>query len=166
MSHEAVRDWLTARGFGDRVHRFEKPSSTVELAAEAIGVEPERIAKTMAIIGPDGPVLVVAAGDRRLDGGKFKRTFHFKPHFIAPAEVEDLVGHAPGGVCPFGVKEGVPVWLDVSLKAYETVWPACGDGTSGAELTPDEMERATDYKGWVDVTRPPAAPAATNPAVG
>ncbi|WP_443743563.1 YbaK/EbsC family protein [Sutterella sp.] len=155
MSFAAAQAWLAERGFQGRIHRFSGSSATVELAAHEIGVEPARIAKTMAVTGPEGPILIVAAGDVRLDGGKFKRTFHVKPHFIAPADVEAAVGHAPGGVCPFGVKAGVPVYLDLSLKAYPTVWPACGDESSGVELTLDELEHAVVSAGWVDLTRPP-----------
>lgn len=163
MSFEAAAEWLAARGFADRIHRFSGSSATVELAAREIGVEPARIAKTMAIAGPEGPILIVAAGNMKLDGKKFKRIFHATPHFISRDKVEDLVGHAPGGVCPFGSKSGVPVYLDLSLKAYETVWPACGDEASGVELTPAELEAAVGSCTWIDATKPapaalPAAP--------
>lgn len=162
MSFEAAALWLKDRGFADRIHRFSGSSATVELAAREIGIIPARIAKTMAIAGPEGPLLIVAAGDMKLDGRKFKRLFHATPHFISRDLVESLVGHAPGGVCPFGRKPGVPVYLDESLKAYETVWPACGDEASGVELAPAELEKAVGECGWIDVTKlaapvPPAA---------
>ena len=151
MSFEAAALWLKDRGFADRIHRFSGSSATVELAAREIGIIPARIAKTMAIAGPEGPLLSVAAG-----------LFHATPHFISRDLVESLVGHAPGGVCPFGRKPGVPVYLDESLKAYETVWPACGDEASGVELAPAELEKAVGECGWIDVTKPaaPVPPAA------
>ena len=162
MSFEAAALWLKDRGFADRIHRFSGSSATVELAAREIGIIPARIAKTMAIAGPEGPLLIVAAGDMKLDGRKFKRLFHATPHFISRDLVQSLVGHAPGGVCPFGRKPGVPVYLDESLKAYETVWPACGDEASGVELAPAELEKAVGECGWIDVTKPaaPVPPAA------
>lgn len=156
MSFEAASAWLTDRGFADSIHRFSGSSATVELAAREIGVIPARIAKTMAIAGPEGPLLIVAAGDMKLDGRKFKRIFHATPHFISRDLVEFLIGHAPGGVCPFGIKSDVPVYLDESLKAYETVWPACGDEASGVELAPAELETAVGECAWIDVTKPAA----------
>ncbi len=154
MSFEAASAWLSKRGFADRIHHFSGSSATVELAAREIGVIPARIAKTMAIAGPEGPLLIVAAGDMKLDGRKFKRIFHATPHFISRDLVESLIGHAPGGVCPFGIKSCVPVYLDESLKAYETVWPACGDEASGVELSPAELEKAVGDCAWIDVTKP------------
>ena len=158
MSFESASAWLAERGFADRIRRFAGSSATVELAAREIGVEPARIAKTMVIEGPEGPLLIVAAGDRRLDGGKFKRTFHAKPHFVAADKCAERVGHAPGGVCPFGAKPGVPVLIDVSLFAGPTVWPACGDGSSGAEFSPAELERLLSLlpEQRVDVCRAPS----------
>ena len=162
MSFEAASAWLSKRGIADRIHRYSGSSATVELAAREIGVIPARIAKTMAIAGPEGPLLIVAAGDMKLDGRKFKRIFHATPHFISRDLVESLIGHAPGGVCPFGIKSGVPVYLDESLKAYETVWPACGDEASGVELSPAELEKAVGSCTWIDVAKPaaPVPPAA------
>lgn len=155
MSREKAYEHLAARGFADRVRFFEASTATVALAAEALGCEPAHIAKTMALYGPEGPVLVLAAGDAKISNSKFRAVFGLKAKMIPPAEVEGLVGHAPGGVCPFGVRPEASVWLDASLKRFEIVYPACGDGASAVRFTPEELYRAADALGWVDVTKLP-----------
>lgn len=153
MSFEKAKAWLDARGFGDRVIVPEHTSATVEQAAEALGCEPAHIAKTMAFMVDGHPVLVLYAGDARVNNSQFKAAFHTKARFIAAGEVEELVGHAPGGVCPFGVREGVEAYLDESLRRFDFVYPACGDDHSGVKLSCDELERAAGTTRWVDVCR-------------
>lgn len=137
----------------DRIIVPEHSSATVELAAQAIGVTPGEIAKTLSFLTKEGPVLVIAEGTARVDNRKFKDTFHTKAKMIPGDQVEALVGHAPGGVCPFGIHEGVPVYMDESLKKYETVYPAVGDDHSAARLTVAELEQVSGAAGWVDVCK-------------
>ena len=160
MSFDAAYAALKAQHLEGRVRRFPGSSATVALAAQELGTAEGAIAKTMALLGPDGPSLVLAAGDRKIDGGSFKRTFHFKPKFVPGTDVEALVGHAPGGVCPFGRRDGIPVWLDRSLLSHAEVWPACGDDASGVRLTPEELYRAAGAVGWCEVTKSALAKAA------
>ena len=156
MSIGNVRAYLKPLGLEARVLEFETSSATVELAAAAVGVIPARIAKTLSFLLPDGPILVVAAGDARIDNPRFKARFHAKAKMIGHDDVEALVGHGVGGVCPFAVKPEVAVYLDVSLKRFETVFPACGSANSAIELTPGELEQAAqNCRGWVDVCRVP-----------
>jgi prolyl-tRNA editing enzyme YbaK/EbsC (Cys-tRNA(Pro) deacylase) len=138
-----------------RIHVLDQSSATVSLAAEAVGCEPERIAKTMSFLVSDKPTLVVAAGDAKIDNKKFKEQFHTKAKMIPFEEVEGYIGHAPGGVCPFGVKEDVETYLDVSLQRFETVYPAAGSDNSAVELSPEELERCSRPVAWVDVCRLP-----------
>lgn len=145
--------WLDVRGFADRVIVPERSSATVEQAAEALGCEPAHIAKTMAFLVDGRPVLVLCAGDAKVSNAKFKQAFHTKARFIAANEVEALVGHAPGGVCPFGVNDGVEAFLDESLRRFDYVYPACGDDHSGVKLTPNELEAAAGTNRWVDVCK-------------
>ena len=151
MSIERARAHLARFGADGRVREFETSSATVELAAAAVGTEPARIAKTLSFMVGDTPTLVVLAGDARVNNQAFKATFHAKPKMLSAEQVEALVGHAPGGVCPFGVAEGVEVFLDESLRRFETVWPAAGSSNSAIELTLDELERFSGARGWVDV---------------
>ena len=153
MSIERVKAYFAAAGLADRVREFEVSSATVELAAQALGCEGKRIAKTLSFMGPAGPLLVVAAGDARIDNPKFKARFGIKAKMLAPEQAVELVGHAVGGVCPFAVNEGVEVWLDESLKRFETVFPACGSSNSAIELTIPELEQHAAPKGWVDVCK-------------
>lgn len=153
MSFKKAMAWLDARGFADRVIVPEHSSATVEQAAEALGCEPAHIAKTMAFLVDGHPVLVLCAGDAKVNNAKFKQAFHTKARFIAAGEVEGLVGHAPGGVCPFGVKDGVEAFLDESLRRFDYVYPACGDDHSGVRLTPKELEAAAGTNRWVDVCK-------------
>lgn len=153
MSIERVKAYFTSVGLADRVREFDVSSATVELAALALGCEGKRIAKTLSFMGTTGPLLVVAAGDARIDNPKFKAQFGLKAKMLTPEQAVEWVGHAVGGVCPFAVNEGVEVWLDESLKRFETVFPACGSSNSAIELTLPELERYAAPKGWVDVCK-------------
>lgn len=153
MSIERVKAYFASLGLADRVREFDVSSATVELAALALGCEGKRIAKTLSFMGPAGPLLVVAAGDARIDNAKFKAQFGLKAKMLTPEQAVELVGHAVGGVCPFAVNEGVEVWLDESLKRFETVFPACGSSNSAIELTIPELEKYAAPKGWVDVCK-------------
>lgn len=153
MSLERVRAYFATQGMAERVRTFAVSSATVELAARALACEPCRIAKTLSFLVEGAPVLVVAAGDARIDNPRFKAQFATKPRMLTPDEAERLVGHAVGGVCPFAVNEGVRVYLDVSLKRFATVFPACGSANSAIELDLDELERHSAAVGWVDVCK-------------
>ena len=142
MAIEQAREYLKQFGIEDRIREFSVSSATVELAAQALGCEPARIAKTLSFRVEQRAVLIVAAGDAKVDNAKFKAQFHVKAKMIPPQEVEQAVGHAVGGVCPFGVKEGVEVYLDVSLKRFGTVFPACGSSNSAIEMTPEELAQS------------------------
>lgn len=153
MSRSAAENDLRQSGFLDRLIVMEQNTATVQLAAEALGVEPGRIAKTLSFLVKDQPVMVVAEGAARIDNAKFKQAFGAKARMIPPERVEELTGHAPGGVCPFGRREGVPVYLDVSLKRYDPVYPAAGDDHTAVRLALSELEAAMRPVGWVDVAK-------------
>lgn len=155
MSIEKAREYLRSCGFEDKIQEFTVSSATVELAAQALGVEGARIAKTMSFKIGEEAILIVAAGDVRIDNRKYKDKFHTKAKMLAPDEVEALIGHAIGGVCPFGINEGVTVYLDESLKRFETVFPACGSSNSAIELTIPELENLSQFSEWVDVCKLP-----------
>ena len=155
MSIEKGRAYFHALGIEDRVLEFDVSSATVELAAKAVGVEGARIAKTLSFKTPEGCMLILAAGDARVDNHKFKERFHMKARMLTADEVLALVGHPVGGVCPFGCKEGVPVYLDESLKRFETVFPAVGSANSAIELNLDELFRYSKAIEWVDVCKLP-----------
>ncbi len=155
MSIEKGRAYFRRFGMEDRILEFPVSSATVELAAAALGVEGARIAKTLSFKREDGCVLIVAAGDARIDNHKFKDYFHMKAKMLTPDEVLELVGHPVGGVCPFGINEGVDVYLDESLKRFTTVFPAVGSGNSAIELNLDELYRLSNARAWVDVCRLP-----------
>ena len=155
MSIERVRAFMRERNMEDRILEFDVSSATVALAAEAVGCAPERIAKTLSFLVDGGAVLVVAAGDARVDNPKFKAQFHTKAKMLTPEEVVNLVGHAVGGVCPFAVNEGVKVYLDESLRRFETVFPACGSSNSAIELTLSELEQLSGGE-RIDVCKLPA----------
>ena len=150
MSIETARAYLREKGFEDRIREFDVSSATVELAAQAVGCEPARIAKTLSFRVQGEPVLIVAAGDARIDNPKFKALFHEKARMIPAAEVENAVGHAPGGVCPFALLPGVRVYLDISLRRFSAVYPAAGDAHSAVRLTPDELAELSHSLAWVD----------------
>lgn len=153
MSFEKAHACLAAAGFADRVHVFDCSSATVALAAEALHCEESRIAKTLSFRVGDAVVLIVAAGDRKVDNAKFRAQFGVKAKMLAAEEVEPLVGHGVGGVCPFAVNEGVTTYLDISLQRFDTVYPACGSADSAVELTPGELTGLAHSAGWVDVCK-------------
>jgi len=156
MAIEKVREYLRQFGAQDRILEFDVSSATVELAAVAVGTAPEHIAKSMGFMGPDGPVLIVTAGDAKIDNHKFKEHFHMKAKMLSHDEATELVGHAPGGVCPFAVNEGVKVYLDVCLKRFETVYPACGSANSAIGLSCGELEKfSCPPAEWVDISKLP-----------
>lgn len=157
MAMDKVRAYFRAFGMEQRILEFDVSSATVALAAQALGCEEARIAKTLSFSTPDGPVLVVAAGDARIDNPKYKAFFGVKAKMLSHDEVEALIGHGVGGVCPFAVNQGVRVYLDVSLQRFSTVFPACGSANSAIELTPTELAQYTDFTAWVDVCRLPEA---------
>ena len=157
MSIKEGRAWFRALGMEDRVREFEVSSATVELAALALGVEGARIAKTLSFKTETGCMLILAAGDARIDNKKFRETFRFKARMLSADEVPELVGHPVGGVCPFGCKEGIPVYLDESLRRFETVFPAVGSPSSAIELDLDELFRFSRAQDWVDVCKIPEA---------
>lgn len=153
MINENVKKWLDDRGFGDRLTVHEETIDTVEHAALRIGCSEAEIAKTLSFIVDEKPVIVVMAGDGRVNSSKFKSVFHTKPSMIPRDKVEEMTGFLPGGVCPFGVPEGIPVWLDVSMKRFDHIHPAGGNEFTSVRLTPDELEKATDCAGWCDVCK-------------
>lgn len=153
MAIEKVKEFFARHGMADRVLEFEVSSATVELAAQALNCEPCRIAKTLSFMVDGRPILIVAAGDAKIDNPKYKAQFAAKAKMLTPGEVETLVGHAVGGVCPFGLNKGVTVYLDESLKRFETVFPACGSGNSAIELTILELEQYSGCAAWVDVCK-------------
>ena len=151
MGTEHVREALKPFGADTRVMEFDVNTATVELAAAALGTEPCRIAKTLSFMAGEQPVFVVMAGDARVDNRKYKERFGAKAKMMTADQLEGLTGLHFGGVCPFGIPETVDIWLDESLKRFETVFPACGTDNSAIELTLDELERFSGAKGWVDV---------------
>ncbi len=154
MSFDTAMAHLEAFGLGHRVQAFPVSSATVELAAQAVGCEPARIAKTLSFLVEGRAVLIVAAGDARIDNPKYKARFGTKATMLSPHQVEDLVGHSVGGVCPFAIKEGAAVYLDASLRRFDTVYPACGSGNSAVGLSCQELEQcAQGFSGWVDVCK-------------
>ena len=153
MSIEKVKDYFRQYGMEGRVLEFPVSSATVELAAQALGCEPGRIAKTLSFLVGDRAVLIVAAGDAKVDNHKYKAQFGVKAKMLSADEVTELVGHAVGGVCPFAVNEGVTVYLDESLKRFDTVYPACGSSNSAIELTIPELEQYSGFAGWIDVCK-------------
>ena len=153
MTIEKVKALLEKNGLLNRLHEFEQSTATVDLAAEALGVKPDQIAKTMSFYHGDGAVLIVTAGKRRVDNRKFKDAFGVKAKMLSPEDTERLTGNAPGGVCPFLVPEQSQVWLDVSLRDHETVYPAAGSAHSGIALSCAELEALARPAGWCDVCK-------------
>jgi len=152
---ETVREYLKQFGMDSRIRELNESTATVELAAAALGCEPARIAKSLTFMLKGEPVMVVASGNARVDNPKFKAQFGSRARMLTPEEAVELVGHAVGGVCPFGIKPGVKVYLDVSLKRFETVFPACGSSNSLIELTLPELEQSSRSLCWVDVCKLP-----------
>ena len=155
MSREKAEKYLEQKGYLDRVIHIKELTATVAMAAEALGVEPGMIAKTMAFMQDDRAVLIITEGTARVDNKKYRETFHGKAKMVPFDAVEELVGHAPGGVCPFGINPGIEVYLDESLKKYDRVYPAAGDDHSAVNLTLSELELLSGAKGWVDVCKAP-----------
>ena len=155
MSIEKGRAYFRQFGMEDRVREFDVSSATVELAALALGVEGARIAKTLSFKKDDSCILILAAGDARIDNHKFKDKFHMKAKMLAPDEVLSIVGHPVGGVCPFGINDGIDVYLDESLKRFETVFPAVGSANSAIELDLDELYKYSNAIEWIDVCKLP-----------
>ncbi len=153
MSLERAKAHLEKYGFENKIKTFDVSSATVELAAQALGCKPEYIAKTLSFKVGERVVLVVTAGDTKVDNAKYKAFFGTKAKMLSFDEVEALVGHAVGGVCPFGVNEGVEVYLDESMKRFEKIYPACGTSNSAVELTIEELEACSEYKAWVEVCK-------------
>jgi prolyl-tRNA editing enzyme YbaK/EbsC (Cys-tRNA(Pro) deacylase) len=154
MSIEKVKAYFAALGMEDRVLEFPVSSATVELAAAALGCEPCRIAKTLSFSVGGAPILIVTAGDVKINNAAYKARFSAKAKMLTPDEAVALIGHAVGGVCPFAVNEGVTVYLDESLRRFESVFPACGSSSSAIELTVPELEKYSGYTDWVDVCKP------------
>ena len=153
MSIERARAHLSKYNLQDKIREFDVSSATVELAAAALGVEGARIVKTLSYLVDGNAILVAAAGDIRVDNRKFKDTFHTKAKMLTAEQAGEMIGHTVGGVCPFGVNEGVKVYLDVSMKRFETVFPAAGSSNSAVELTIEELEKASEAVGWVDLAK-------------
>ena len=156
MAIDKVKDFFRGFGMEDRIMEFDVSSATVDLAAQALGCDPCRIAKSLSFITSDGPILVVAAGDAKIDNPKYKAQFNTKAKMLTPEQAIGLIGHAVGGACPFAVNEGVRVYLDESLKRFDTVFPACGSSNSAIELTLEELEKYSSAVSWVDVCRLPS----------
>lgn len=153
MSVERVRKYLEPFGYADRIIEFSQSSATVREAAADLNTEECRIAKSMSFHTSSGPIIIVLAGDRKIDNRKFKDTFSEKARMIGPDDVESLTGYPVGGVCPFAPEEGVKVYLDQSLRDYQTVFPAAGSRNSAIEMTPEELERIVSPAAWIDVSK-------------
>ncbi len=153
MSFDKAKKYLEAKGYADQIILPEVKSGTVEEAANALGVKAESIAKTLSLLIHDEVILIVTEGTAKIDNHKYKQTFHIKAKMIPYDDVERLVGHAPGGVCPFGVNEGIKVYLDESLKKFDTVYPACGNDQSAVKMTLEQLEDASNFIDWVDVCK-------------
>ena len=154
MSIQKVREYFRGFGIEDRIREFDVSSATVELAAVAVGVEGARIAKSLSFKVEDKPIIIVVAGDAKVDNSRYKAQFHTKAKMLTHEEAHELIGHDVGGVCPFALPEDVKVYLDVSMKRFETVFPAAGSSNSAVEMTCDELERyASNFAAWVDVCK-------------
>ncbi len=153
MAIEKVKEYFRTFQMEERIQELSESSATVELAAEALHCEPARIAKTLSFVVDDQPILIVAAGDAKIDNAKYKSEFSTKAKMLSRDEVEEKIGHAVGGVCPFGINNGVNVYLDDSLKRFTTVFPACGSSNSAIELSIEELEKYSGYDKWVDVCK-------------
>lgn len=153
MSIERAKNYFKQYQIEDRIMEFDTSSATVELAAQAVGCEPARIAKTLSFKVDDQAILIVTAGDAKVDNQKYKAQFRCKAKMLTPPEVEEMVGHQVGGVCPFGINEGVAVYLDESMKRFESLFPACGSSNSAIEMTIPDLEKYSGYSQWVDVCK-------------
>ncbi len=155
MAFDLAKNHLIQKGFEDRIMEFDVSSATVELAALAVGTEPAHIAKSLTFKVNEAAVMIVCAGDAKISNGKYKAFFQTKAKMLTAEEVHDLIGHDVGGVCPFGIHEGVKVYLDESLKRFETIYPACGSDNSAVKLSIEDLEKASDYLEWIDVCNIP-----------
>lgn len=153
MSVEKVKEYFKKFGMEDKVLEFPVSSATVELASKALNCEPGRIAKSLSFKIDENPILIICAGDEKIDNSKYKAKFHTKAKMLNFEEVKEKIGHEIGGVCPFGINEGVKVYLDNSLKRFKTVFPACGSSNSAIELTNDELEKYSNCIEWIDVCK-------------
>ena len=153
MAIERVREYFRQYSMENRIIELEESSATVELAAQALHCEPARIAKSLSFMVDDKPILIISAGDVKVDNAKYKARFGAKAKMLTAEQAETLIGHAVGGVCPFGINEGVTVYLDESLQRFTTVFPACGSGNSAIELTIPELEQYSGFEQWVDVCK-------------
>ena len=153
MSLEKAKEHLKKYGLEDRVKEYSISSATVKEAAIAVGCKEEEIAKTLSFIVDDKPILIVTSGDQKIDNPKYKAEFHTKAKMIPFDDVEKLTGHMVGGVCPFGINEDVDVYLDTSLKRFDITYPACGSSNSAVKLSIEELEKASNYKKWIDVCK-------------
>lgn len=153
MAFDRAKAYLDKKGYGDRIKEFDVSSATVELAAQAVGTEPGRIAKSLTFKVEEHPVMILCAGDVKIDNAKYKAEFHTKAKMLTPEEVHRMIGHDVGGVCPFGIEDGVAVYLDESLKAYDVVYPACGSSNSAVKLNTSELESLSGAAAWVDVCK-------------
>lgn len=153
MAIEKTREYFKKWNMEDRILEFDVSSATVELAAEAVGCEPKMIGKTLSFIVDNKPILIVVAGDAKIDNPKYKAQFSAKAKMIKADDVLELIGYDVGGVCPFAINEGVTVYLDESLKRFEMIYPACGSSNSAIKLTIEELEKYSDYYSWVDVCK-------------
>ncbi len=153
MSIEKVKQYFTTLGIENRIQEFSVSSATVDLAAEALGCECKRIAKTISFMLDEKAVLIVTAGDAKIDNAKYKAFFGKKAKMLTPDEASTLIGHNVGGICPFATNDGTKIYLDVSLKRFDTVFPACGSSNSTIELTIPELERYSSYIAWIDVCK-------------
>ena len=153
MAIEKVKEYFRQYGMENRIQEFEVSSATVELAAEALHCEPCKIAKTLSFMADGHPILLVVAGDAKIDNAKYKAQFGTKAKMLTPDETQTMIGHAVGGVCPFAISDGVVVYLDISLKRFQTIFPACGSSNSAIELTIEELEKYSSYTSWIDVCK-------------
>lgn len=153
MSLEKAKKYLERYNLEDKIMEFTESSATVKEAAKAIGCKESEIAKTLSFLIEDKPILIVVAGDCKIDNGKYKQEFGKKAKMIPYEEVEKLIGHNVGGVCPFGINENVTVYLDNSLKKFDTIYPACGESNTAVKLTIEELEKTSNYKKWIDVCK-------------
>lgn len=153
MSIEKVREYFKKNNMENRIKEFEVSSATVELAAKAVNCEPARIAKTLSFKIDERPILIVVAGDAKIDNHKYKERYGKKAKMLTHEEVLNLIGHQVGGVCPFAINDGVKVYLDESLKRFKTIYPACGSSNSAIELSIEELEKYSNYSSWVDVCK-------------
>lgn len=153
MSLERAKKYLERYNLEDKIMEFTQSSATVKEAAKAIGCKESEIAKTLSFLIEDKPILIVVAGDCKIDNGKYKQEFGKKAKMIPYEEVEKLIGHNVGGVCPFGINENVTVYLDNSLKKFDTIYPACGESNTAVKLTIEELEKTSNYKKWIDVCK-------------